>query len=224
MYGGKMDIKAFKPWLTMWIKPKETIKNIIAENPNKHLLLLSTLYGFVSLLGTAQTLSLGEKLSLPIILIACLIIAPIWGFLVFSFASGVLFLTGKWIKGIAHFKEIRTATAWSSVPMVVNLFLWIILLIIFQNDLLKNFPKGYAFSNSQLNILFIVFLIQLILSVWSLIIYVNVISQVQNFSIGKSILNLVVSFIIIAAVFFIIGSLLFAFFGPQNNELVQGVL
>ena len=113
----------FNPWIKMWLKPKESIRKIINYNPNHRLLVLSYLYGFVSLISLSQSMAVGSAINVILMLIICLIVAPIWGYLVFSFSSLFIFYTGKWIHGSANYKQIRAAIAWSNVPMALR-FLW----------------------------------------------------------------------------------------------------
>ncbi|MBI5345530.1 MAG: YIP1 family protein [Chlamydiae bacterium] len=202
-----------KLWLSIWVKPKETIQKVIAENPDKNLIALSAIYGLSALLGSAQSFALAEKVSFPLLLLGCLILAPFWGYLVFSFASWVIYKTGKWMKGMAEYKHVRAALAWSFVPMAVNLFLWIIMLFVFKEHLLKNFPRDFVFNNFQVNLIYFIFITQLILSIWSIVIFIATLTEVQGYSTLKAIFNTLISTIIIAATFVILGSLLLLILG-----------
>lgn len=205
-----LDKVGCNPWISMWTKPKDTIRKIVDVNPNYKLFTLSSIYGFVSLIGSSQSFSLGEKLNTFLILISCIILAPLWGYLIFSSASYFIFFTGKWFKGIAKYSQIRCAVAWSNVPMIVNLFIWLMLFMVFKGDILKDFPVNYAFSNFERVFLFIMMLAQLGISIWIIILYVNSLAEVQKFSVGKAILNLLIAIVIFAAIFFVITMLYFA--------------
>lgn len=191
------------PWITMWAKPKETIRKIIKINPNHNLFVLSIIYGFGSLLSLAQGLAIGFHYNLITILIGALILSPIWGYLVFSISSFFIFLTGKWLKGQGKFKEIRCAIAWSNLPMIINLFFWIILFFLFKEDIFKDFSNSIVFSDFQKITLFGILVFQLIISIWILVLYINSLAAVQKFSIGKSILNIIIGIIIFFGVFFV---------------------
>jgi hypothetical protein len=197
------------PWISIWTRPKATIRSIVDYDPDYRLFVLSAIYGLVSLISTCQSFALGQTVNLFFLLISCLILAPFWGYFVFSISAFIIQLTGKWLKGQANYKEIRASIAWSNVPMIGNLILWIFLLIIFKENLLKDFPQSYEISNLERGILFGVLLTQLVLSIWVLVIYINSLAEVQKFSIGKAILNIILSVILFVGLFFIFSIIYF---------------
>lgn len=197
------------PFKTMWTKPKFTIRQIVDTNPNYRIFILSTIYGLVSLISSSQSFSIGNILNLPIILLISLILAPFYGYLVFSVAASFIYFSGKILKGEAKYKEVRAAIAWSNLPMIGNLILWLILIFIFQEDLLKDFPGSYPITQNQRTILFGVLLTQMIFSIWVIALYINSLAEVQRFSIGKAILNIIISVILFLAIFFVISIVYF---------------
>ncbi|NGX49040.1 MAG: hypothetical protein K940chlam5_00636 [Candidatus Anoxychlamydiales bacterium] len=202
-------LSGFNPWLKMWVKPKTTIRKVVDYNPNFRLFWLSAIYGIVSLLSSSQSFALGHRFHFFLVLFLCLIVAPLWGYIVFSVSSFFIFLSGKWLKGSAKYKEVRSAIAWSNAPMIVNIFLWILLLSIFREDMLRDFPASFVFSKAQRVFLFLILLSQLVVSVWIIVLYINALSEVQRFSIGKAILNILIAMVIFIAVFFAIALIYF---------------
>ncbi|NGX52527.1 MAG: hypothetical protein KR126chlam5_00830 [Candidatus Anoxychlamydiales bacterium] len=202
-------LSGFNPWLKMWVKPKTTIRKVVDCNPNFRLFWLSAIYGIVSLLSSSQSFALGHRFHFFLILFLCLIVAPIWGYIVFSVSSFFIFITGKWLKGSAKYKEVRSAIAWSNAPMIVNVFLWILLLSIFREAILRDFPASFVFLKSQRVVLFLILLCQLVVSVWIIVLYINALSEVQKFSIGKAVLNILIAIVIFASVFFAIALVYF---------------
>jgi hypothetical protein len=181
------------PWISIWTKPRETIREIVKFNPNYRLLFLSTIVGFFSLLGIAQQWNLGEKLSFFSIIISVIILAPLFGFLTFTISSWFVFFTGKLLKGQGKCKEIRSAIAWSNVPLIVSCLLWILFLGVYS-------ALAFKMPIRQLELdIFILFgiLVQTVISVWIIVIYVNVLAEVQKFSILSSIFNIILSSILV---------------------------
>ena len=93
--------------------------------------------------------------------------------------------------------------------MIGNIFLWILLFIVFHTTLLKDFPGTFVLTSAQTSFLFVVLFIQLLLSIWILVLFINALAQVQKFSIGKSILNILIAAVIFVAVFFVISIIYF---------------
>lgn len=204
----KTDL-GLNPWLKIWVEPKATIRKIINYNPNFRLFFLSAIYGFVSLVSSSERFSLGLTMHFFWVLLLCLIIAPIWGYIVFSISSFFIYFIGKWLKGRAKFIEVRSAIAWSNVPMLVNIFMWILLFIIFGSDLFRDFPGAFVLTKAQKAFLFLILLSQLVISIWIIVLYVNALSEVQKFSIGKAILNILIAIVIVPAVIALIAFIYF---------------
>ena len=189
-------------WLTIWTRPRETIQRILSDNPKQGLWRLATICGFVSLLSGFQSLSMGSQVELWVIFLVSLIFAPIWGYILFSVWSGVMTWVGRLFKGNGDFQGIRAAYAWSCVPVLVNALLWIVMIVFFGSALFieggttfQTFPLGMGILLSLL------LLGKVIMSIWSLVIYLNALAEVQQFSVLRAIGNIVVSGIIFVIAF-----------------------
>ena len=120
------------PWLSIWVRPRETIRRIVKSNPKSDFVLLSTLYGLPMVLHAMQNLALGNKFSVIPILIISLILAPFCGMIGITIMTWLLNVTGKWIGGTASFQEVRAVSCWSNVPSVVTLLMWLALIVLFN--------------------------------------------------------------------------------------------
>ena len=206
----------FNPWISIWTKPKSTIRKIVDYDPNYRLFLLSMIYGFITLVGLAQTFGMGSFFKLPMILIFCVLISPLYGYLMFSICSFFMLLAGKLLKGKALYRHIRIAVAWATVPMIVNVFSWLILLFMFKSELFKKFPVDSTLSSFQVSFLFFILMSQLFFNIWSLVLYVNNLAEVQKFSIGKAILNIIVAILMFLVITYIVAMI---FYFLKNNFL-----
>ncbi len=205
------------PWFTMWTKPKETIQKVIDFNPNYQLGFLSLIYGFVSLMGSFQSMSLGYRFNFFLIILIGLVCAPIWGYIVFSVSSFLVFITGKILKGQGSFKQVRASFAWANVPLIANIFLWIVLFLFFQDKVFKDFPGGHVLQTYEIVVLFSILFLQLVLSIWVLVLYVNALAQVQKFSIIKSILNIIFALVVAFIIGLIIVNIISMFINMKQS-------
>ncbi len=195
------------PWWSIWTEPRATISKIVRENPNRDLWILAAIYGFLSLINIFQAFVAGQNLHFATIIILAVVIAPFWGMVVFTIWSWVVYLIGKLLKGKANYTFVRAAFAWSNVPLLINVVLWIILLAVYRNSLfLSAEPSG-----GPLGLLLIALIVKVIVMIWSLVIYINALAEVQKFSTLRSIGNIVLSWIAVAVVFSILW-LLIAYF------------
>ena len=201
------------PWASIWFSPRATITGIAATNPNRSLWILAAVYGFTSILNLFQSIAIGTQLSPLSILIIAAVFSPIWGYIAFAIWSGFVAWIGKWFKGKGTFSTIRAAYAWSCVPFVFHIPLWIWMAIQFGPQLFANFPDQHLLTQSQVSLLFVIMIVKLVLAVWSLVIYVNALAEVQDFSILKAILNLVVAGVIVTILLVILWFFIFYFTG-----------
>jgi hypothetical protein len=201
------------PWLSIWTSPKATIRRVVSENPDKSLWLLAAIYGFCSVLNTFQSASLGQAMGTAGLLFLALVLAPFWGWLCFSVWSLFVTWTGKWFKGQGSFKSIRAAYAWSCIPIALNIPLWLLMVALFGHQLFLNFPDAHLLPNGLIALLFTISIVKVVLAVWSLVIYLNALAEVQNFSVVRAILNAAVAALVMIAILFILWSALGYFAG-----------
>lgn len=202
------NMENFNPWLSIWRSPRATIARIVAENPNRSLWLLAFIYGFASMMNTCQSVALGNAMSPLAILILSALIAPFYGYISFSVWSWFVSWVGKWFKGQGNFKQVRAAYAWSVVPISLNIPLWLLMVILFGHQLFMNFPDAPLLSNAQVTLLFAILIVKVVLAIWSLVIYINGLAEVQQYSILRALLNVVVAGIILSIILCVLWSLL----------------
>lgn len=201
------------PWISIWTHPRETIAKIVSENPNRSLWLLAAIYGFCSLLNLSQSLALGASLNTLAILFLTIVLSPLYGWVSFAIWSGFVLITGKLFKGQGNFQTIRAAYAWSCVPLAVNIPLWLLMLLIFQGAVFVNFPDAANLNYFQICVLFAVMVGKVILAIWSLVIFINGLAEVQKYSVLKSIFNIILAAIVLGILFFLFWSVLLKSFG-----------
>lgn len=186
-------------WLTIWVHPRDTIRKIVAKNPNKGLWILALIYGFSSLLGTFQSFSLGSHVGAIAIFILALVFAPIWGYIIFSVWGWVILWTGKMLKGAADFRQVRASFAWSNVPMIVSDLIWIITIAVAGSAIfMPQANDGNNIAQGASYLLLAFALVKVVMSIWSLVICVNTLAEVQRYSVLRAIGNLILAAILIA--------------------------
>ena len=94
--------------------------------------------------------------------------------------------------GVGSFEHLRAVVASSNVPNVVNLLMWVILLVVFRAAVFRREFVDTTFVGYQVGLVFLIFLVQTIVSIWGFVILLLGLSQVQKFSIWKAVLNVVI--------------------------------
>ena len=212
----------FSPWLEIWIRPRATIRRIVNEKPNRSIWVLATIYGFGSLMKNVQSLALGQSLTLFAIFLIVLLLASVWGYVFFSAWSGVVYWVGKLFKGKGTFQSVRAAYAWSCVPLVINIPMWILLTGFIGKSLFEASFGSNDVSGLWFFLLFSALIIRLVMAVWSLVIYFNALAEVQNYSVLKSILNVVASGAALFAVAWLLWAIGSYFIHPAAHMLNIG--
>ncbi len=176
----------------MWVRPRETIRAIIQTNPGYMYPLLCFIYGFPMALQLAQNFSLGNSYSVTGIVVGCAILAIILGAIMINIATALFTWTGKWIGGVGTYQQIRAAVAWSNMPSVVNIAIWMINLAVFGVRIFRNDFVETQFVGKELSIIFFTAVVQLVVAVWAFVITLKALGEVQGFSAWKALLNILI--------------------------------
>lgn len=196
-FRGYMSEKS--PWLSIWCQPRSTIRKIVQVNPNRALWVLAFIYGFLSFLNSFQSISIGNMVMMPSLIIA-LVLSPFWGYAAFSVWSWVICRVGRWLKGEGNFVNVRAAFAWSCVPLAVNIALWFVMVAAFGIPILFHPGDIYPINNQQVAFLFLILIGKVAVAIWSLVIYLNALAEVQNFSILRAIFNVLLAWLVIGVI------------------------
>jgi hypothetical protein len=192
------------PWLNIWIKPRSAIRSVIEKKSSYGLLVISAFYGFSGLIAFFQGFSLGVSLDFYLILAISVIFSPLYGYIIFSIGSFFLYLTGKWLGGSCLYKNVRAAVTWSNYPSIFDAFLWVVLIVIFKTDLFGGTLTVDSLNGVQRSIFFTVGVIQIIIAVWKLVLLFITLSEVQGFSIGKAIVNVILAIVVLFVIFYLL--------------------
>ncbi len=176
------------PWVSMWTRPRETIRSIVDSNPRYRFGLLSFLYGLLLVLYVVPNVFLVT----PLFFIGALIVAPFLGAAVFLMLSSLLFVIGKWLGGKSSFLAMRASVAWSHVPSAVLLLVLIAFLCVFRKMVFCVDCADVIVTRVDLIILILFSLIQSILGFWMVFLLVLSIAEVQGFSLVRALCNFLI--------------------------------
>jgi len=183
--------------ISICIKPRATIQKIVDKNPKDSVILLACLAGISSVLGRASLRGMGDTMELFDIILLSLILGPFSGVISLYVGSYLIHWTGKWIGGTSSLQNIRAAMAWASMPTVISLLLLIPEVILFGEEMYTT-QTPIVDSSTLLLYAFVIFsVIYLILGIWSFILYLHCLGQVQGFSLLKMFGNILLAGLLI---------------------------
>lgn len=185
------------PWLSIWTKPRATMQQILATDPQHQVLLLATLASVAHILDKTSEKSLGDKLDWPYLFLIAAIVGPIAGVISLYVSNALIRWTGNLIGGQASSQHIRTAIAWAGVPTVCALLLWAAWLVLFGQELFTSQPPVIA-SNPLLAILLFGFAaLKIIIGFWAFVLLLKCVGQAQGFSAWLALGNLVLAVLVV---------------------------
>jgi hypothetical protein len=177
-----------RPWLTIWTRPRGTIRAIINSDPTRHVWLLAILWTMNQALDRFIARSMGDDTSLVFIILLALIISVIFGPLGLLFSGFIVRKIGGLLGGQATSgEEIRAAIAWSYIPSIVSLALTTVAILIYGQELFMSIsPK----IESSLWPILILSAGQLVMGVRGLFILIKGVSEAHQFSAWRAMLTL----------------------------------
>lgn len=192
----------------IWTSPRAVFSYLEDNKYNKYVPVLLMLIGVMRAIDKAVERDLGDKLPLIAVLALCVFAGGVLGWIMIYLYGALVAWTGKLLKGVADTRSVVRVLAYGMVPTVCTLFVIIPQIAVFGNAMFRD--NGSAFIDGFFaNLLFYGgAAIEVVLGVWSIIIIVIGISEVQKLSISKTILNvllaalaIIIPFMTIALVF-----------------------
>ena len=200
-----------KIFTKIWYSPRAVFKFINTYKYEKHVTILLVLGGISRAFDRASMKDMGDNFSIWGVIAFCVILGALFGWISYYIYSVLVSWTGKWLKGKGDSNSLLRVFAYALIPGIVSLLLLIPQIVIYENEIFKS--NGDIFSKGIIAniIVYSAMFLELVLGIWSFVLCVIGVSEVQKFSIGKSILNLILPVLVIMVPIIIIAFLLGGF-------------
>jgi hypothetical protein len=183
------------PWVSIWVSPRRTIRQIVDHNPSQSVYLLGALAGIFRFLNQAAKRSLGDYLSLGEILILAILIGSLIGIFVVFVGAELFRWVGSKLSGKATAVQVRAAIVWSSVPDVVLLLFFCPLIIMYGRDY---FSSSITWITPMIfRLILSIGFLGLLLLIWRAVLFVNCLAEVHEFSLWKGFLTAVFGLLVV---------------------------
>lgn len=180
----RLDPSKLSPWIAIWIRPRSTIRQIVARGPTRATYFLAAVGGvnWVWTLGLPWFRQLGLNQATTLLLIST--VGAFLGIGLMHMNGFVLRGTGRWLGGRASAGEVRTAYAWPFVSAIP------ILAIAVATDLIlyPASPNGVSLSTDPglrwlVNVSPIA---KISLGLWGSVLWWLCLAEVHQFSVWRS--------------------------------------
>lgn len=172
------------PWLSLWTRPRATMRQILKINPAYGGARIIAAYGIVNLLQAMERSGLADTALKDANLLAFLMIAAFFGpplFVLGLYISGwLLEWAGKKMGGRATRRELRIACLWSHVPLAAGGALYGPRLWAHGKNLFST-SDNYTIPLEHLGLEYANIAVAILMSVWTTILLSHMIAEVQGY-------------------------------------------
>jgi hypothetical protein len=184
------NISANQLFTKIWTSPRAVFRFITEHHYDRHVTLLLLLAGIVRAFDRATSKSLGDHFPTATLIALCIIMGGLFGYLINYIYASLISWTGKWVDGKGDTRSILRVIAYAMVPSILSLLFLIPQIAVYGSEQFK--AEGDIYSGTVLeNVIFYVSLaIEFTLSLYSIVLCVIGVSEVQRISIGKAIINM----------------------------------
>lgn len=205
------------PWLKIWVSPRETIRAVIQHDPRYGFCTLSFIYGFLWMLSMCQALYFGHYYGVLTILIVSLVLSIPIGYTLLSFSTFLFYFTAKVFKGQAKYFEVRAALSFSRIPYLISLLTWVVLMVLYKDRLFMADKGG---GDPFFEFFDVVVFIQMVVPLWSSILFILALAEAEKFSIFRSI----GTFILVICIFAFFALIMAFFIGYYSKPGMVALL
>lgn len=189
------------PILSIWLNPRATLRRVLSESSEISIVLLALMSGYDSALSMSSLGNAGDQLDITSILLGGIVSAIFLGGLFVYLGALILKGIGVFLDGTATLKEIRFALAWSAIPNLFSLVLFLISIMYFGVELFRTNSMIIESNIYHTIWLFTFVIVGVVTFIWSKIILLICLSEVQGYSLWKAFLNVLIPWVIVGGAF-----------------------
>ena len=176
-------------FIKIWTAPRIVFRFIHENRYEKYMWFLLILAGISNGFDRASREHMGDTGSLAKIVVISILAGGLLGWISYYIYSALVSWVGQLFKGKADVKAIVRVMAYGSIPSIAAMVLLVPQMIVYDKEMFTSNPvyDGGILANI---IFFGALFIELSLTIWSIVLYVIGVSEVQQFPIWKAVLNL----------------------------------
>ncbi len=183
-------MRSLNPWLSIWLRPRETIRDIVETRIAYRVHMLAVLYGVELVLNRSIRKHVGDMMPWSWIWIGAMVLGPLVGLVLLYVGSFAFRWVGRKLGGNATFAEVRAAYAWSFLPGIVSFVFFAPYFLLFRWESFTSETPQLDALLSQSEALSLLMMVvgtgivisSLVLGVWQMVILSKTLGEVHGFS------------------------------------------
>lgn len=185
------DLTEKEIFTKIWTSPREVFKFLNDKHNDKYVHVLLVLAGIATALDQASAKNMGDLVPLFQEIVLHVLAGALFGWISYYIFAGLLSWTGEWLKGKGNTKSLLRMVAYATLPSTAALVLLVPEIALFGNGVFRGVLDTSDGDIPTLIVYVALNLIEIGMGIWSLVLFVIGISEVQKLSIGMSIVNLI---------------------------------
>ena len=182
----------------IWTVPREVFVFIDTYKYDKYVTILLILSGVSRTFDRASSKNMGDHMSLWTIIIFCILVGAIFGWISYYIFAALLSWTGKWLGGIGNTRSILRVLSYALIPSIAAMVFLIPEIAVYGIGIFQS-DGDIVSAGMAGNIIFYVSLIlEIALAGWSIVLCVIGLSVTQQLSTAKATLNLFLPLLLLA--------------------------
>jgi membrane protein DedA with SNARE-associated domain len=171
------------PWLSIWTRPRATLRQILDTNPRAWVHRLAILGGIGEFIGTHIPDSPPMPHLSPMEMLGTKCVLGILGGLIGLYlGSFVVWMTGRWIGGQGTFVQVRAASAWPNVLTVWGALLWLPLFAYLGLEGVNVGPESFFDDSVGLMLFLPILALGGVVIVWRIVVFLKCLAEAHRFS------------------------------------------
>ena len=197
MQPAPVQTRPLNPWLTMWLHPRATMRQILDTDPTRLVIALAMVGGALNALDRASIKGLGDELSVPMIFAIAIPVGMIAGVIALYLGGALIRWTGSWLGGQASTGQVRAALAWGRMPFYWAGLLWLPYIGLFGGEVFMGEMPSVEAKPWLLFVLLNLAVLETVLGVWGLVTLVFAVAEAHRFPAWNSLGSIVTAIVLV---------------------------
>lgn len=186
------------PFLSVWLHPKQTARYMIYEKTIGFAIFVLSIGYIGSILSGVVDIEFLDGMAPWLLVLLCIIFAPIVGMISTAFSALVAWLFGKLFKGTGTYSDLFRGLSLTAIPFTILIPLYLIWLItspesLFYPDYIGPLPW----------IFWPAIILTIVVSIWAFIISIAVIAEAHQFSNWMAFFTILIPSIVLGIIAFV---------------------